>query len=62
MKLDPLQKYDVDKRKVREWRSKKSELEEYSSKKKQLPGGGRKPILDVDLEEELSEWINSSRA
>ena len=36
-------KFEVDERRVREWRSLKANLEEHSSKKqKRLPGGGSK--------------------
>ena len=48
-------KFQVDERRVREWRSKKAELEEHFSKKKRLPGEGRKAVFSDALEDELVE-------
>ena len=48
-------KVQVDERRVREWRSQKAALEQHSSKKKWLPGGGRKAVFSDTLEEELME-------
>eukprot|EP00794_Sanderia_malayensis_P007755 gene7755-8599_t len=58
--------FKVDERRVREWRSKKSEIVKLvaSNKGKQrskLSGGGRKP-RSMKLEETLIQWIESRRA
>ena len=53
-------KFDVDERRIREWRSLKAELEEHSSKKqKRFLGGGRKQIMSDEFEAELLEWIDT---
>ena len=54
-------KFQVDERRVREWRSKKAELDEHSSKKKRLPGAGRKAVFSIAMEEDLVEWMETSR-
>ena len=54
-------KFQVDEWRVREWRSQKAALEQHSSKKKRLPGGGRKAVFSDALEEELLEWIGALR-
>ena len=58
--------FKVDERRIREWRSKKSEIVQLVSSKKgkersKLSGGGRKP-LSIKLEETLVQWIDSRRA
>ena len=45
-------KFGVDRKRKREWRQKKRELEGASSKRKRLEGAGRKPF-DEDMEEPL---------
>ena len=54
-------KFGVDRKRVREWRQKKSKLEDTSSKRKRLEGGGRKPF-DEDLEEALLQWVHERRS
>ena len=54
-------KFNVDERRIREWRQKKSELVKLPSKKKRLEGGGRKAALP-EMEEELAAWIEGCRA
>lgn len=56
----------VSERRIREWRSKKSEIEnmvatEGGKARSKLTGGGRKP-LSSKLEEELMEWITNMRS
>lgn len=55
--------FRVDEKRIREWRSKKSEIETLvatsnGKQRKKLRGGGRKP-LSTKLEEHLLEWINN---
>jgi hypothetical protein len=52
--------FNVDEKRVREWRKQKSEIEKVPSKKKRLEGAGRKPLL-TDVEDQLQEWIESLR-
>lgn len=59
-------KFQVDERRIREWRAKKSEIEglvgtEKGKKRSKLSGGGRKPFSSK-LEEVLLEWIDSRQA
>ena len=59
------EKFTVDRKRIREWRrSNKSLLEEQlktsGTKRKRIPGGGRKP-LDEALEEDLLEWVHNRR-
>ena len=54
-------KFHVDPKRVREWRKQKTELVHLPSKKKRLDGGGRKAALP-DMEEELTEWIETLRS
>ena len=58
--------FKVDGRRIREWRSQKSEIVQLIASKKgkqriKLSGGGRKP-LSLKLEETLIQWIDSRRA
>ena len=58
--------FKVDEKRIREWRTKKSEIEALVATKngkgrKKLRGGGRKP-LSKRLEELLIEWINGRHA
>ena len=59
------EKFKVDKKRIREWRSKKSLLEEQlkttGTERKRIPSGGRKP-LDETLEEDLLEWVCDRRS
>ena len=51
-------KFNVDRKRIREWRQNKSKLESVGSgKRKRLEGGGRKP-LDEGIEETLLEWVH----
>jgi len=57
--------FHVDEKRIREWRSKKSEIEECIATKsgrqrKKLKGGGRKPF-NAKLEELLLAWISESQ-
>ena len=61
-------RFEVDERRIREWRTKKSDIEgalaARSNERKQrsrLSGGDRKP-LSMELEEVLLEWIDSRRS
>ena len=54
-------KYDIDEKRVREWKKQKDQLGSLNSKKRRLDGGGRKAALP-DMEEELVTWIESLRA
>ena len=55
--------FRVDEKRIREWRSKKTEIETLvattnGKQRKKLAGGGRKP-MSTKLEEHLLEWITS---
>ena len=57
--------FRVDEKRIREWRSKKSEIEalivtKSGKQRKKLTGGGRKP-LSTQLEERLLDWISNRR-
>lgn len=59
-------KFQVDERRIREWRAKKREIEglvgtEKGKKRSKLGGGGRKPFSSK-LEKVLLEWIDSRQA
>ena len=59
-------RYNVDERRVREWRTKIDALADVAqkhggTKKKIFEGGGRKPT-DNDLETDLLEWIHERRS
>lgn len=58
--------FRVHEKRIREWRSKKSEIEalvmtKSGKQRKKLTGGGRKPF-SAELEELLLEWISSRQA
>ena len=58
-------KYDVDRKRIREWSQKADVIAENNaksggSKRKRLDGGGRE-LTDTDLEDELVEWIYNRR-
>ena len=50
-------KFNVDRKRIREWRANQSKLESASCKRKPLDGAGRKPF-DLDIEEVLLEWVH----
>lgn len=54
-------KFNVDRKRIREWRSAKAKLQAADNKRKRLEGGGRKPF-DVGLEDELLEWVHERRS
>lgn len=59
-------KFNVDRKRIREWRKKKEELAGMgirpgAKKRNRLDGGGRKPLSDV-LEETMLEWITTRRS
>ncbi len=54
-------KFNVDRKRIREWRANQSKLESGSGKRKRLDGAGRKPF-DLDIEEVLLEWVQARRS
>ena len=50
-------KFNVDQKRIREWRANQSKLESASCKRKGLDGAGIKPF-DLDIEEVLLEWVS----
>ena len=54
-------KFNVDRKRIREWRANQSKLESASCKRKRLAGAGRKPF-DLDIEEMLLEWVHERRS
>ena len=54
-------KFNVDRKRIREWQSTKAKLQAADNKRKRLDGGDRKPF-DVGLEDELLEWIHERRS
>ena len=54
-------KFNVDERRIREWRQKKRDLVKTPSKRKRLEGAGRK-IASPKIEEEVVAWIEGCRA
>ena len=54
-------KFNVDRKRIREWRANQSKLESASCKRKRLDGAGRKPF-DLDIEEVLLEWVHERRS
>ena len=54
-------KFNVDRKRIREWRANQSKLESASCKRKRLDGPGRKPF-DLDIEEVLLEWVHEQRS
>lgn len=55
------EKFNVDRKRIREWRANQSKLESASCKRKRLDGAGRKPF-DLDIEEVLLEWVHERRS
>ena len=54
-------KFNVDRKRIREWRANQSKLEFASCKRKRLDGAGRKRF-DLDIEEVLLEWVHERRS
>ena len=54
-------KFNVDRKRIREWQANQSKLESASCKRKRLAGAGRKPF-DLDIEEVLLEWVHERRS
>ena len=54
-------KFNVDRKRIREWQSTKAKLQAADNKRKRLDGGDRKPF-DIGLEDELLEWIHERRS
>ena len=54
-------KFNVDRKRIREWRANQSKLESASCKRKRFAGAGRKPF-DLDIEEVLLEWVHERRS
>ena len=54
-------KFGVDEKRVREWRKTKESISSNPSKKKRLQGGGRKPLLNADLEGQPRRLIEEIR-
>ena len=50
-------RFNVDRKRIREWRANQSKLDSASCKRKRLDGAGRKPF-DLDIEEVLLEWVH----
>ena len=56
-----VKKFNVDRKRIREWRANQSKLESASCKRKRLDSAGRKPF-DLDIEEVLLEWVHERRS
>ena len=54
-------KFNVGRKRIREWQSAKAKLLAANNKRKRREGGGRKPF-DVGLEDELLEWVHERRS
>ena len=50
-------KFNVDWKRIREWRANQSKLESASCKRKRLDRAGRRPF-DLDIEKVLLEWVH----
>lgn len=57
---DAAKQFGVDKKKVREWKVNAESLKQVGAKRMKLQGGGCK-IKNLDLEEDLLEWIHERR-
>ena len=53
----PAKKFNVDRKRIREWQSAEAKLQAADKRRKRLGGGGRKSF-DVGLEDELLEWVH----
>ena len=54
-------RFQVDERRIREWRTTLAARGNKGKQRSRLSGGGRKP-LSMELEEVLLEWIDSRRS
>ena len=54
-------KFKVDCKRIREWINNLEKISTKKSTRKQLDGGGRKPMI-VEIEENLLEWIYERRS
>ena len=54
-------KYEVDERRIREWRKNKAKILSLSKTRRRLLGGGSKPLSAI-LEERIMDWITIRRA
>ena len=53
----PAKKFNVDRKRIREWQSAEAKLQAADKRRKRLGGGGRKSF-DVGLEDDLLEWVH----
>ena len=53
-------KFNVDRKRIREWQQTKANLEAADHKQKRLEGGGRKPFDEMD--KVLLEWVQERRS
>ena len=58
---DTAHHFGIDRKRVREWKKQREELQALPPKKKWLEGGGRKAALPC-VEEEVVLWIDEMRA
>ena len=54
-------RFDVEPKRVREWKKDIDKINATKSKRQRLDGGGRK-CIDADLEEDLVHWIYEKRS
>ena len=54
-------KFNVDRKRIREWQRAKAQLQAADKKRKSLEEGGRKPF-DVGLGDELLKWVHDRRS
>lgn len=54
-------KFNLDRKRVREWVKSINELSAKKSTRRRLDGGGRKPVI-IEIEENLLEWIHERRS
>ena len=54
-------KFNIDRKRIREWKSAKAKLQVADNRRKRLEGGGRKPF-DVGLVDELLEWVHERKS
>ena len=52
---------NVHEKRIREWRKQKDQLQQASTSRKRLDGGGRKPVY-MEFEGQLLEWIKEARS
>lgn len=53
--------FDVEPKRVREWKKDIDKIKATKSKRQRLDGGGRK-CIDADLEEDLVHWVYEKRS